>query len=292
MDKNKITSVTQLKSILTHLLELIENTTKEETEEVEEVEEVESTNTESVNTSTSDSEEYHNTNTSDEHDTLHKQSVTLANNGSVIDYLISVVHREFTIAADYMYGDGIYSQEERITLSNAVGIMLDTFNAFIDENLPHLRQVSRLIKTNVEADVQTIDPNTVTFIAPVTIHKADSEKRLSYGVAYPAKPLGWHDSQNDYMTPEEITKAAHHYMINSRAYDMHHVKLDVTNDEAVVVESYIAPVDFTVNDHVITKGSWVVVTHYPDIQVWERVKKGEFAAYSISGVGKRAKLTI
>jgi len=57
--------------------------------------------------------------------------------------------------------------------------------------------------------------------------------------------------------------------------------------KADVVESYIAPQDFTINDQTVKKGSWVmsVKVHCPDL--WEQIKAGEVTGFSIGAVGIR-----
>jgi hypothetical protein len=120
------------------------------------------------------------------------------------------------------------------------------------------------------------------------IAKAD-ERQIAYGVAYPAKPLGWSDTQGDWIQPAEIELMAHNYMLKSRQYDINHARL-ASYDEAQIVESYIAPADFTLNDHAVTKGSWVVATYFPRPEAWAAVKSGKIQAYSIKGRGKRTRL--
>ena len=59
---------------------------------------------------------------------------------TVIDHLISIIHRSFTDEADYLVGSGArLDQEERIFLSHAIGAALDAFNAVIDTERPQLR---------------------------------------------------------------------------------------------------------------------------------------------------------
>ncbi len=120
----------------------------------------------------------------------------------------------------------------------------------------------------------------------IRIMKTDQEKRLVYGVVYEPDV---EDSQGDVASAEEIEKAAHRFMIYLQEgvafVDVQH------NDQpadAVVVESYIAPVDFQFqgSSEAVRKGSWVVVTHIVDEQLWKAVKS-ELKGYSMAGFGKR-----
>lgn len=71
----------------------------------------------------------------------HKTSVAEA--ASVGTYLESRMHMQFTEMADYMYGDGRLTREERITLSGAVGDALAAFVTRIEADAPHLYKRGR-----------------------------------------------------------------------------------------------------------------------------------------------------
>ncbi len=221
-------------------------------------------------------------------------SVAKANN--VIDYLVAQIHSEFTEAADDLLATGILDQEQRIAISHAIGLALDAFNTTVDSapNLFILR--NRPTTVDSLAKATATEAPAAPLVNVTIINKAD-ERRLSYGIAYPAQPLGWSDTQGDWCSPAEIEKMAHDFMAHSQRYDMHHANFDIAKDAAVLVESYIAPVDLTWTlptgaSKQINKGSWIVVTHYPDPAVWSRVKAGEFNAYSIHGRGKRKPLVV
>lgn len=54
------------------------------------------------------------------------------------NWLEARIHLAFTEIADYMFGDGRVTREERIGLSAAIGAALDAFNASVSENLPQV----------------------------------------------------------------------------------------------------------------------------------------------------------
>lgn len=117
----------------------------------------------------------------------------------------------------------------------------------------------------------------------VDIIEKQEEKRIVYGVVLrPNVP----DLQNDVYNAEEVEKAAHYFMIESRKADWMHQRT-LAKSDAVPVESYIAPADFTVNGYTIQKGDWVMGMHVPNPELWGAIKKGEAASFSIRGVGKR-----
>jgi hypothetical protein len=139
----------------------------------------------------------------------------------------------------------------------------------------------------IDSPIET--PSTIEKSWNVDITKADSEKQIVYGVAYPLFPLGEKDTQNDRASAEEIEKMAWGFMENSRAYDLQHKKV-IDSNKARIVESYIAPVDFDMNGCLVAKGSWVVATHIVDKDIWQQVKSGMIKSYSIRGMGTRSRV--
>ena len=218
-------------------------------------------------------------------DTTKTAKENLVKQANIADLLVSIIHREFTETADGLFGGGQLTQAERITLSSAIGDALDVFNARIDKDLLDLRTRATY------SDAPSIAMGKGDGLdSEVTIFAKADEQQIAYGVSYPAKPLGWSDTQGDWVSPPQIERMAHNYLLKSRQYDINHARL-ASYDEAQIVESYIAPTDFTLNGHAVTKGSWVVATYFPKPEVWAAVKAGQINAYSIKGRGKRTPLT-
>ncbi|MFL0361437.1 XkdF-like putative serine protease domain-containing protein [Pseudobacillus sp. 179-B 2D1 NHS] len=111
------------------------------------------------------------------------------------------------------------------------------------------------------------------------INKEEEEQQLVYGVVYEPDV---EDSHGDYMTAPEIEKAAHGFMRDARNIDKQH---DFNAGVGEVVESYIAPADFTIGEETIKKGSWVLVTKASD-EIWEEIKKGAITGYSMAGTAE------
>lgn len=153
----------------------------------------------------------------------------------------------------------------------------------------------KLISLMNQAGIETSlskENEEIEFVAKTELlSKSSDEERIAYSIAYPAMPQGWSDSQKDRIEETEIRNMAWNWMANSMRYDLHHKELNVSKSDAVVVESFIAPVDidWPIGNNTfkhVNKGSWIVATKFSD-QLWTRVKKGEFAAYSIRGKAKR-----
>lgn len=119
----------------------------------------------------------------------------------------------------------------------------------------------------------------------IDIFKADSQKQIVYGVVLEPHSV---DSQDDWMKPEDIEKAAHGYLIKSREVGKQHVgKMD-----AEVVESYIAPQDMMLEgqygSQVVKQGSWVLGVKVNDQSEWSKVVSGHYTGFSVGGFGLRS----
>lgn len=112
------------------------------------------------------------------------------------------------------------------------------------------------------------------------ILKADKDKRLVYGVVLEPET---EDAHGDVISNEEIERAAHFYMLNSQTVGDSHLK----EAPAKVVQSYVTPVDFTLNNQFVKKGSWVLVTKILDENLWQDILNGEYTGYSVGGFAIR-----
>jgi hypothetical protein len=124
---------------------------------------------------------------------------------------------------------------------------------------------------------------------PARIVKSDDARQIAYGVVLePCTAETTVDTQGDWYTAEDIELAAHGFLegvAKGEAWgDLLH---DDVSQGGYPVESFIAPVDFLAGDQLIKAGSWVMGMHYPDPEIWELVAKGELAAFSVAGTGKR-----
>jgi hypothetical protein len=127
-------------------------------------------------------------------------------------------------------------------------------------------------------------------VADASIVKIDNEKRLVFGWASIIKDESGKillDRQDDFIDSEdELEKAAYDYVLHSRDGGEMHVRRGV----AKMVESVV----FTEEKQRalgIPVGSmptgWWIGFKVNDDRVWEQVKKGEYAGFSVHGTGKR-----
>lgn len=112
------------------------------------------------------------------------------------------------------------------------------------------------------------------------IVKTDAENHYVTGIVY--EPME-EDSQGNYMTAEEITKAAYWFAKNGDKVDLQHSFEPL--DNATVVENWVAKADFKIGDEVINKGTWLMTVEVSDESVWEGIEKGEITGFSMGGIG-------
>lgn len=121
----------------------------------------------------------------------------------------------------------------------------------------------------------------------VPILKIDAEERMVYGIVYePDVP----DAHGDVMSAAEIRKAAHGFMIRYATLEgdtgvEHTAKTG--RHQLPIVESFIAPADFTLGTQQIRKGTWVMAGKVLDDQLWKGVKGGRYTGWSFEGFGRR-----
>lgn len=115
------------------------------------------------------------------------------------------------------------------------------------------------------------------------IVKADSESHFVTGIVY--EPMA-EDTDGEYMTAEEIEKAAHWYMKNTGDVDVQHCFVKAEGID--VVESYVAKSDMEIDGTPIKKGTWLMTVEVVDSAVWESIQKGEITGFSMGGVATRS----
>ena len=122
-----------------------------------------------------------------------------------------------------------------------------------------------------------------TFQSYGRIVKADSDSHYVTGIVY--EPMA-EDTDGEYMTAEEIEKAAHWYMKNAGDVDIQHCF--VKAEKIDVVESYVAKSDMDIDGTPIKKGTWLMTVEVNDAAVWESIQKGEITGFSMGGLATRS----
>ena len=98
------------------------------------------------------------------------------------------------------------------------------------------------------------------------------------------------DTDGNYMTEAEITKAAHWFMKNAGDADIQHCFEKAEGVE--VVESYVAKSDMEIEGQPIKKGTWLMTMEVSDDGVWDKIEKGEITGFSMGGKGSYSEVDV
>lgn len=124
------------------------------------------------------------------------------------------------------------------------------------------------------------DGGKATFTTYGRIVKADADNHYVTGIVY--EPME-EDSHGNFMTEDEITKAAYWFAKNGDKVDLQHSFEPL--DGAAVVENWVAKADFKIDGEEIRKGTWLMTVEVADENVWEGIEKGEITGFSMGGLG-------
>lgn len=111
--------------------------------------------------------------------------------------------------------------------------------------------------------------------------KVDSETHYVTGIVY--EPLT-EDAHGNFMTENEIRKAAYWFAKNGDKVDLQHSFEQA--DGVSVVETYVAPSDMDVEGQPVIKGTWLMTVEVENAEIWDKVQKGEVTGFSMGGIGK------
>jgi len=162
-------------------------------------------------------------------------------------------------------------------------------------DLPHLRnalaripqsKLPKTVKDKVSAKAKKILEDIKEgkkfdkFISVYPMDKADSDEHIVCGVVYEPNV---EDAQGDKANEVEIRKAAYQFMEQVQTFRVMHKGKKV---KVKVLESYLAPTEFTVAKQSIKKGSWILTVRVLDKNIWKAVKDGKLTGFSMAGYAK------
>src|SRR5690606_133321 len=135
------------------------------------------------------------------------------------------------------------------------------------EHLPLDPSVDELVFDKPSRLVKGVDPN---------------DERFVLGIVLEPEVV---DAQGDIYSAEEIRAAAHRFMEDFGGLGlMHRLRM---NGQVKVLESYLAPTDFTIGELAVRKGTWLLAVRVLSDELWERVKSGDLTGFSIGGSARR-----
>ena len=118
-----------------------------------------------------------------------------------------------------------------------------------------------------------------------SIQKKDEDQQIVFGIVL--EP-GTMDAQKDIMTADNIEMVAHKWLSKFQNRGLMHEK--IINNQVEIYQSYIAPVEFKIGKEKIKKGTWLLMYHVLDPDLWMSIKAGELTGFSIGGLGTRTEL--
>ena len=148
------------------------------------------------------------------------------------------------------------------------------FTVFENATKTSKKLLSKTSKDEVSAEAED------KFISVYPIDKADTDEHVLCGIVYEPDVV---DAQGDKANEVEIRKAAYQFMEQVQTFRVMHKGKKV---KVKVLESYIAPVDFTVVNKSIKKGTWVLTVRVLDKKIWKAVKDGELNGFSMCGTAR------
>lgn len=137
-----------------------------------------------------------------------------------------------------------------------------------------LRPVTKIEKAVLKGDGSIIEKS----LEIIPIKKGDEQ--IVAGIVYEPDT---EDAQGDQANAEEIKKAAYDFMEHVQTFKVMHKGSKV---KVKILENYIAPVDFTIEDRDVKKGSWLLVSRILDKKLWKSIKAGKLTGYSMAGYAR------
>jgi hypothetical protein len=116
----------------------------------------------------------------------------------------------------------------------------------------------------------------------IPLIKSKEEERIIFGVVLEPDTV---DLQDDIVTKEEIKLACYKFMEEFGYLGKQHK--EIVNGKLVLLENFLAPTDFKINEQDVKKGSWLIKERVVDDELWDGIKKGEYTGYSIGGSAVR-----
>lgn len=116
----------------------------------------------------------------------------------------------------------------------------------------------------------------------VSLIAKEGDEQIVYGIVLEPDTV---DAQQDIYSADEVRAACHKYMEEFQNTGFMHQKK--INDQAKVVECFLAPADFTMNGQKVKKGTWCMAMHVLDSKLWKSIKDGGLTGFSIGGTAQR-----
>ena len=119
----------------------------------------------------------------------------------------------------------------------------------------------------------------MTDIKVCKVEKSTKEelKQVTYVAMLPDET----DLHGDFTSAEEVRKACENFNKSAMNTNIFHM---VMTDKFEVIESYLSPTDFVLDDKFVKKGTWLMTLQVKDDDLWQMVKSGEINGISIGAM--------
>jgi len=115
----------------------------------------------------------------------------------------------------------------------------------------------------------------------IHVSVAKSLNTLLKQVTYVAMLPDHTDLQGDYTSADEVRKAMESFNRSQQTANLFHV---METDTFEVIESYLAPTTFTLGEHEVAKGTWLMTLQIHDDDVWKMIESGDINGISIGAM--------
>lgn len=120
----------------------------------------------------------------------------------------------------------------------------------------------------------------------VPILKTD-EERFVLGIVLEPETV---DAQKDIYSASEVRDAAHKFMADFQNLGLMH--REIVTGRVKILESYVAPAEFTLDGTSVKKGTWLLAVRVTDDALWKEIQTGGLTGFSIGGNAVREQSTV
>jgi L-arabinose isomerase len=89
------------------------------------------------------------------------------------------------------------------------------------------------------------------------------------------------DLHGDFTSADEVRKACENFNKSAQRANLFHM---VMTDTFEVIESYLSPTDFVLDDKFVKKGTWLMTLQVKDDTLWNMIKSGDVNGISIGAM--------
>lgn len=173
-------------------------------------------------------------------------------------------------------------KSDRVDVSKPFAGYTDFAACLVDQKSKgYSKKAAQAMCGRMQADAEKRAATTKSEI-PLRLLKADAaapaEEQYVLGVVLEPDVV---DAQKDTYSQDDVRRAAFTFMENHQNVGLMHKSL--VNEKVRIVESYLAPIDFTSGTEVVKKGTWLLGVHVLDDAIWAACKQGALGGFSIGG---------